>query len=413
MKRLMFFFIAALTAATPASAIKYVAVVESAIDAASGVSAEMTPAEVRLITAELRREAVKNLPRDRYNVMTAETVIAQGSAKLEECAEENCVITLGAKIGADFIVRGTISKFRTLFTLTIDIFETEDGNLIASSDPIRSENVRDLLENTAAACASMYKDFVNSQNSARKPPSTTATAAETPTTYTVTAAANPESGGYVIHTPDKTAYDAGEPLTLTAVPYAGYKFTGWSGASTSTKAVLKAPVDRDLTLTANFYKPEPKHKPKPAAPPPQRIAQETPEREPMTGFSLGYNFFPGGGGHSAVQLGVAHSRPLPGKTASFNFEGNIWAGGADYNDESYSVFSANVPATLSLQLSYLSLEAGVYGELLTGGGETLFNAGLAAGAGIGFSQKRSRRYFYRYSGGYNFGTHVIGMRWLF
>jgi hypothetical protein len=147
----------------PAFAVKYVAVVETDIDVRSGAAAEITPAEVTLITAELRREAVKNLPRGTYNVMTTETVMAQGSATLIECHEENCVIALGSKIGADYIVRGTISKFQTLFTLTVDIYETEDGNLVASSDPVRSENIRGLLENAAPACAEMYRGFASSQ----------------------------------------------------------------------------------------------------------------------------------------------------------------------------------------------------------------------------------------------------------
>jgi hypothetical protein len=145
------------------AALKNVAVVEMDIDPQSGVAAEMTPAEVRLITAELRREAVKNLPRGAYNVMTSETVMAQGSATLVDCSEENCVIALGSRIGADYIVRGTISKFQTLFALTVDVYETENGNLVASSDPVRSENARGLLEKAAEVCAKMYRDFADAQ----------------------------------------------------------------------------------------------------------------------------------------------------------------------------------------------------------------------------------------------------------
>jgi hypothetical protein len=161
--RLTFFLAITLFAGISAAAIKNVAVVESDIDAQSGASAEMTPAEVRLLTAELRREAVKNLPRSQYNVMTSETVMAQGGATLEQCFDENCVITLGSKIGADYIVRGTISKFQTLYTLSVEIYDTEDGNLVASSDPVRSESIRGLLENAAPACGNMYREFAGTQ----------------------------------------------------------------------------------------------------------------------------------------------------------------------------------------------------------------------------------------------------------
>jgi cell division septation protein DedD len=169
MKKTAFFLLIALLSAMPAFAVKYVAVVESEIDARSGAAAELTPAEVAVITTELRREAVKNLPRDKYNIMTTETVIAQGSAVLEECFDENCVIALGSKIGADYIVRGTITKFQTLFILSVEIYETEDGNLVASSDPVRSEDIRGLLEKAAPICAEMFKTFAKEQTAVQKP----------------------------------------------------------------------------------------------------------------------------------------------------------------------------------------------------------------------------------------------------
>jgi len=163
MKRPLTFLIIALFAGVSVAGVKNVAVVETEIDAQSGVSAQMTSADARLVTTELRREAVKNLPRDKYNIMTTETVYAQGGAVLEECADENCVITLGSKIGADYIVRGTISRVQTMFTLSVEIYETEDGNLVASSDPVRAETVLELLDKAAVACANMYRTFANTQ----------------------------------------------------------------------------------------------------------------------------------------------------------------------------------------------------------------------------------------------------------
>ena len=247
MKRVNFLlltaWIAVMTASAALAQMKYVAVIETEVDAASGVSADLSAAEVRQITAELRREAVKNLPNGKYNIMTTETVYAQGSAVLEECAEENCVIALGSRIGADYIVRGIIRKFKTLLTLSVEIYETEDGNLVASSDPVRSENAAELLMKAGAACADMYKVFVNSQQSVSKAPSTG---------YTITAAADPVNGGTVSRNPNQTYYAPGTIVSVTAMPADGYAFTGWSGASTSAKPTLTAPVDRDLTLTANF-----------------------------------------------------------------------------------------------------------------------------------------------------------------
>jgi hypothetical protein len=362
-KKSALFLILTLFAAMPALAVKYVAVVETEVDAQSGAAAELTPAEIRLITAELRREAVKNLPPPAYNIMTSETVIAQGSATLEQCFDENCVISLGSKIGADYIVRGTISKFKTRLTLTVEMYETEDGNLVASSEPVRSENAAELLEKAAVACAGMYKEFVKTQSPAAQSPTAESPPPKQPANRTVTAAVNPK---------------------------------------------------------ANFAKePKPKPEPKPAKTTANdRRMDETPqERGAMTGFSLGCGFHPNeANGHLSVYAGAAHSRPIFKETVLFNIEGNI-AGGGAYNGATYGFLGFNVPLTVSLRYEYVFVEAGAHGDAVFCDGETVFNAGLTVGAGVdvgfGRGKKRAMRYFYRYNGGYSYGEHVTGMRWMF
>jgi len=159
------FFIIALFAGISVAGVKNVAVVESDIDESSGASEQISRADVRLVTAELRREAVKNLPASKYNIMTSETVIAQGGAVLEECADENCVISLGSKIGADYIVRGTVSKMESKFTLQVEMYETDNGNLVASCEPVRAGSVGELIEKAAEVCGNMYRTWVASQKS--------------------------------------------------------------------------------------------------------------------------------------------------------------------------------------------------------------------------------------------------------
>jgi len=222
--------------------VKNVAVVETDVDAASGASAEITSADVRQVTAELRREAVKNLPSDKYNIMTSETVQAQGSAVLEECAEENCVIALGSRIGADYIVRGTISKLRTRFTLTVEVYETENGNLVASSAPVRSETIEDLVEKAEAACEEMFGKFVSTQGSKQKPR----------TKYTLGVSADPVNGGTVLRSPKKDEYAAGEVVNVVAVPSRGYVFTGWLGASTEKVNSVTVTMNANKVLMAKF-----------------------------------------------------------------------------------------------------------------------------------------------------------------
>jgi len=171
----------AFLAGISAAGVKYVAVVETEVDAQSGVAAKLNKAEVREITAVLRNEARNILPSTKYKIMTAETVIAQGGAKLEECAEENCVIALGSKIGADYIVRGAISKFQTEITLSVVMYETEDGTLVASAR-VSSEMAKELLEKTVAACGAMYRTFLSEygiapQSTYQSPPASAPTQA--------------------------------------------------------------------------------------------------------------------------------------------------------------------------------------------------------------------------------------------
>jgi len=327
-------------------------------------------------------------------------------------------------------VRGIISKFGANLTMAVEMYETEDGNLVATSGLVRSENIAELLDKTAAVCTDMYKTFVASQRPAPKTPVTQTTPPEKPVTYTVTAAANPPHGGTVSRNPNQTYYAPGTSVTITATPANGYTFTGWSGSSTSANATLTGPVDRDLTLMANFSRQ--------SVQPTARYTQETSagqtvsrsgdyeadtERRPMTGFSLGWSFNSRDhDSHGAFQLGVVHSRPMSEKIVSLNIEGNIWMGEADYYSsgpdggdiyDSFGLFGINAPVTALMQWGFFSLEAGVDADLLFGDDQTLFNAGFVVGAGVGFSKKHSRRYFYRYCGGYNLGTHVVGMWWLF
>jgi hypothetical protein len=155
-KRETFLLLAALIAAPAIAQIKYVAVVETELDAQSAASASLSKADVREITAVLRNEARNTLPSGKYKIMTTESVIAQGGAILEECSEENCVVSLGTKIGADYIVRGIISGFGTKLTLTIEAYETEDGTLVGSARAV-SESPEELLEKAAEICGDMYK----------------------------------------------------------------------------------------------------------------------------------------------------------------------------------------------------------------------------------------------------------------
>jgi len=70
--------------------------------------------------------------------------------------------------------------------------------------------------------------------------------------YTLTVNVNPVTGGSVSRSPNKTTYNSGEQVIVTAATVEGYRFTGWSGASSSANSSVTVTMNSDLTLTANF-----------------------------------------------------------------------------------------------------------------------------------------------------------------
>jgi xyloglucan-specific exo-beta-1,4-glucanase len=69
------------------------------------------------------------------------------------------------------------------------------------------------------------------------------------TKYTLAITKSPSDGGSVN---GAGSYDAGNVVTLTATPAAGYTFTGWSGDVTGTDASVSVTMDGDKNVTANF-----------------------------------------------------------------------------------------------------------------------------------------------------------------
>lgn len=71
----------------------------------------------------------------------------------------------------------------------------------------------------------------------------------TPTTYTLSINA---TNGSVVKSPDKAAYNAGETVTLTAMPNTGYSFENWTDNATGTTNPVTITMDSNKIVTANF-----------------------------------------------------------------------------------------------------------------------------------------------------------------
>jgi len=86
----------------------------------------LTVNETRFLTDELRRQAIRILPKD-YSVLTREKIISLVPQTAENL---NSVIDIGMVIKSDYVTHGLIGKLGNLFTLTIELYETSSGNLL-------------------------------------------------------------------------------------------------------------------------------------------------------------------------------------------------------------------------------------------------------------------------------------------
>ena len=73
-----------------------------------------------------------------------------------------------------------------------------------------------------------------------------------PTQYTLSININPSGGGSVSTNPNKSTYNQGDQVQLTATPSSGYSFSNWTGDASGNTNPLFLTMNGNKTLTANF-----------------------------------------------------------------------------------------------------------------------------------------------------------------
>jgi len=101
-----------------------VAVLEITI--ASDEETNLTVEETKFLTDELRRQATISLPKD-YSVWTREEIISRVPQNAQNLST---AIDIGKAINCDYVTQGFIGKLSSLFTLTIELYETSNGKLL-------------------------------------------------------------------------------------------------------------------------------------------------------------------------------------------------------------------------------------------------------------------------------------------
>jgi TolB-like protein len=126
------------------------------------VQDEIKIEEGRHLTDELRRQAVMNLPKSEYSVLTRDNIIALLPPDEEEaeCLAQGCAVDIGRAIGAEYISQGTIGKFGNKLTISVELYETMGGKLL-SSIVFESENIEGLLNVIRSEAKPLFQSMLS------------------------------------------------------------------------------------------------------------------------------------------------------------------------------------------------------------------------------------------------------------
>jgi uncharacterized protein (TIGR02145 family)/uncharacterized repeat protein (TIGR02543 family) len=218
---------------------------------------------------------------------TAGGTVSKSPDKLEYAAGEMVYVTAASKPGYAFTIwSGALSSRDSAFTITMDskkeltanfaprtytlTVNEENGGTVSRNPGKSAYEYNEKVTITAYPDNGYkFKEWSGAATGTKNPVTvtidgdktlsasfewigTTPPPNEPETKYTLTAYQSPTNGGEVSRNPDKNAYTSGERVTVTAYPANGYKFTGWSDASTSTNTSITVTMNGNKSLTANF-----------------------------------------------------------------------------------------------------------------------------------------------------------------
>ena len=134
---------------------------------------ELTIGESRLLSDELRRQAVNILPAKEFTILTRDGIIALIPPDEEEaqCLAESCAVDIGRAIGVEYISSGRIDKFAGKLSLTVELYETMGGRLLGSFLTYGT-GVEGLMETIKAESPAMFEKmkahyFASNENLAK------------------------------------------------------------------------------------------------------------------------------------------------------------------------------------------------------------------------------------------------------
>jgi hypothetical protein len=101
--------------------------------------------EFRHLTDELRMRARETLPSS-YSVLTRDNImqLLPPDEEEAECFAQGYAVDIGRAIGAEYVTQGFVGNFAEMLTLTVELYESMNGNMLGSF-VTESENAKGLL----------------------------------------------------------------------------------------------------------------------------------------------------------------------------------------------------------------------------------------------------------------------------
>jgi len=91
--------------------------------------------DLAYLTTKLRETAVNVLPKNKYGVMTTESIVAflgSEDKAVKLCREATCIAEIGRKVSADYVAQARIGRFGGELTINFEIYNSKSGTLTGS-----------------------------------------------------------------------------------------------------------------------------------------------------------------------------------------------------------------------------------------------------------------------------------------
>ena len=123
-----------------------------------------------LIADKIRTESLLYLDRDQWQVLTRENMLVlleANAANLAAC-EGECEVETGRLLGAQIVVVGRAMQFGTRYTVILNTYDTDHGELMRSAEAT-APTLDGLWDELGRACREIFSDEMSAAPSASRP----------------------------------------------------------------------------------------------------------------------------------------------------------------------------------------------------------------------------------------------------